>query len=274
MKRLSDRPPCWPAACWPPPSSPPPPTTRRRPVLTRPASGPRCSTAPRSAAGRRSSSTRTRKSKWEVVDGAMVGSGFPVDALQRQGQVQELQVPHRGEDQRPRQLGHVLPAPRRASRSPTATSARSTPPTVTRSARVRSTPWSTCSTPRTRRRPTNGSLRRSRSRDVKFRGKDVTRIPRERSTASGCSSSTTSTRRSSRATSRSSSTTRAARSRSARSRCRSSPDGGLLLSLFTVHFHSGRVKSERVKPEKRGRQTDGKRGGGRRCDDTGFGRPC
>ena len=44
--------------------------------------------------------------------------GQAVDALQPQGRLQELQVPRRGQDQRPRQLGHVLPLPqaqRRAS---------------------------------------------------------------------------------------------------------------------------------------------------------------
>ena len=130
-------------------------------------------------------------------------------------------VPRRGQDQRPRQLGHVLPHAQGGDASPTATRSRSTAPTATRSRPARSTPSSTSTSSSSR--PTPGSPRRSRSMDKNYRGKMVTAHQGhgQRRAALRVHRPRPDLRR--RATSPSSSTTRAARSRSARSRSWSCP---------------------------------------------------
>ena len=54
----------------------------------------------------------TRTSNWEVKDGVDRRHRPGLDALQPEGRLQELPVPGRDQDQRPRQLGDVLPLPK------------------------------------------------------------------------------------------------------------------------------------------------------------------
>ena len=51
------------------------------------------------------------KSKWTVEDGAITGSGQASMLYSPKGEYKNFQVPRRGQDQRRRQLGHVLPLP-------------------------------------------------------------------------------------------------------------------------------------------------------------------
>ena len=62
------------------------------------------------AAGRRSrSASQKGTSHWEVKDGMIEGSGTQSMLYELPGRLQELPLPRRVEDQRPRQLGYVYP---------------------------------------------------------------------------------------------------------------------------------------------------------------------
>ena len=157
----------------------------------------------------------TRAGNWEVKDGAIVGTGTLVDALQPQ-ELQELQVPGRAQDQRPRQLGHVLPLPdaRRRLQQGLRGPGRQHPP--------RPDPDRLDLHLRSYLQSDRSSRHLVHLRDGMRRPGSIAatsfRTSRSRSTASCSTSSWITATRGKRATSPSSSTIRAAGSRSARSR--------------------------------------------------------